>query len=79
MQNVDAETVDGFADGWTRFDHSGPNRADVAKTFDDCFAVFPWSSLPAPALGLSRSQLVHDGKRRARPFRNTSRAALHAG
>lgn len=51
MQNADVETVDGFGDEWSRFDYSQATGADVAKTFDDYFAVFPWSSLPADAVG----------------------------
>lgn len=51
MQNVDFDTVDGFGDEWTRFDYRDPTGADVARTFDEYFAVFPWSRLPEAAVG----------------------------
>ncbi|MBX3196820.1 MAG: class I SAM-dependent methyltransferase [Labilithrix sp.] len=51
MQNVDIDTVDGFGDEWTRFDHSQPAGADLASTFADYFAVFPWATLPEGAVG----------------------------
>src|SRR4051812_14292237 len=51
MQNVHVKTVEGFGDEWSRFDYSDETALDVAKTFDDYFALFPWSSLPASPVG----------------------------
>ncbi len=51
MENADAETVEGFGDEWSRFDQSGVTPAELTELFDAYFAVFPWASLPADAVG----------------------------
>jgi SAM-dependent methyltransferase len=49
--NIDAKTVAGFADEWTRFDQSGLDERESRELFDSYFRVFPWHSLPAGAIG----------------------------
>jgi SAM-dependent methyltransferase len=51
VQNIDAKTVDGFGDEWSRYDQTALPDAERQKLFDDYFAVFPWDSLPANAVG----------------------------
>jgi len=51
MQNVDADTVEGFGDEWSRFDQSGADASELAELFDAYFAIFPWASLPENAVG----------------------------
>jgi SAM-dependent methyltransferase len=51
MENVDAKTVDGFGDEWTRFDYSDATDADLQGIFDSYFAVFPWDKLRKDAVG----------------------------
>lgn len=50
--NLDRATVEGFGDEWTRFDQSKLSAEERKRIFDAYFGHFPWSSLPANALGL---------------------------
>jgi SAM-dependent methyltransferase len=51
MNNIEPETIASFGDEWSRFDQSGMTDAEARKTFDEYFAVFPWSALPYEAEG----------------------------
>ena len=51
LNNIDAKTVEGFGDEWTRFDQTGMSEEDTKKYFDYYFSVFPWSDLPKDAIG----------------------------
>jgi SAM-dependent methyltransferase len=50
-ENVDAKTVAGFADEWTRFNQSGLAERESTELFDSYFRGFPWHTLPANAIG----------------------------
>lgn len=50
-ENVDQATVEGFGDEWSRFDQSGVAAGELEELFEAYFSVFPWSSLPANAVG----------------------------
>lgn len=49
--NLDAKTVEGFGDEWSRFDQTGMSDEDSKRIFDDYFSIFPWSILPSDAVG----------------------------
>lgn len=49
--NIDEATVAGFGDEWSRFDQTGLGADVRAKIFDDYFSIFPWTELPAEAVG----------------------------
>jgi ubiquinone/menaquinone biosynthesis C-methylase UbiE len=49
--NLDAKTVEGFGDEWSRFDQTGMSDEDTKRLFDGYFSVFPWSDLPKNAVG----------------------------
>jgi len=49
--NVDAKTVEGFGEEWSRFDQTGMSETELREQFDRYFAVFPFESLPAGAEG----------------------------
>jgi SAM-dependent methyltransferase len=49
--NLDADVVEGFGDEWSRFDSRGMTPEDLRQMFDQYFAIFPWSALPAGAIG----------------------------
>jgi SAM-dependent methyltransferase len=49
--NVDAKTVDGFGDEWSRFDQSSLATRDSREVFEAYFRLFPWDSLPQGAAG----------------------------
>jgi len=51
MNNLDAKTVEGFGDEWSRFDQAGASASELSELFDAYFAVFPWASLPPNAVG----------------------------
>ena len=51
MANIDPKTIASFGDEWSRFDQSGMTQAEARKTFDEYFALFPWSALPLEAEG----------------------------
>jgi SAM-dependent methyltransferase len=50
-ENVDARTVEGFGDEWSRFDQSRLSERELSEQFDRYFTVFPWERLPADAVG----------------------------
>lgn len=50
-QNIDRETVRDFGQEWQRFDQSDVTSAEMARMFDEYFAVFPWNTLPDNAQG----------------------------
>jgi SAM-dependent methyltransferase len=49
--NLDAPTVAGFGDEWSRFDQSELGEEERRALFEQYFAVFPWTELPARAEG----------------------------
>lgn len=49
--NVDARTVEGFGEEWSAFDQSQLSNGEAQEQFDRYFHVFPWSGLPANAVG----------------------------
>jgi ubiquinone/menaquinone biosynthesis C-methylase UbiE len=51
MSNIDRKVVQGFGDEWIRFDQSALDAAELQRTFDGYFRIFPWDSLPAGAEG----------------------------
>lgn len=51
MRNADQQTVEGFGDEWSRFDQSEVDPSENRQLFDQYFSVFPWSALPANAVG----------------------------
>jgi SAM-dependent methyltransferase len=51
VRNLDAATVAGFGDEWTRYDQSGLPVAEATSLFNAYFAVFPWDRLPGNASG----------------------------
>jgi ubiquinone/menaquinone biosynthesis C-methylase UbiE len=50
--NVDARTVEGFGDEWSRFDQSEATDEELQSAFEKYFAVFPWDRLPHGAAGV---------------------------
>jgi SAM-dependent methyltransferase len=50
-RNVDSATVQGFGEEWTLFDQAELDEAERVRTFGQYFAIFPWESLPAGAVG----------------------------
>jgi ubiquinone/menaquinone biosynthesis C-methylase UbiE len=51
VPNIDAKTVEGFGDEWTRFDQSGMSDLETIEIFGKYFSVFPWSQLMPSAVG----------------------------
>lgn len=51
FNNLDAKTVEGFGDEWSRFDQTGMSEKDTVRIFDSYFSVFPWGELPKNAVG----------------------------
>lgn len=49
--NLDHETVRDFGREWQRFNQSRMMPEDRARLFNEYFAIFPWESLPANAVG----------------------------
>lgn len=49
--NLDEATVKSFGDEWSRFDQTGLDDGEAHRIFDEYFAVFPWDTLPADAVG----------------------------
>lgn len=49
--NVDVKTVEGFGEEWSRFDQTGMSETELGEQFGRYFAVFPFESLPADAVG----------------------------
>jgi ubiquinone/menaquinone biosynthesis C-methylase UbiE len=50
-ENLDKQVVAGFGDEWTRFDQSTLDHEELRRMFDNYFNIFPWSALPADAIG----------------------------
>jgi SAM-dependent methyltransferase len=50
-RNIDARTVAGFGDEWSRFDQSALDEREVQYLFGQYFRVFPWEKLPEGAVG----------------------------
>ena len=50
-KNIDAQTVDGFGKEWSSFDQSALSEWEAGYLFDGYFRIFPWSKLPAGAVG----------------------------
>ncbi len=51
MKNVDVATVEGFGDEWSRMPQDTVSDAEVQRSFELYFGVFPWSALPTEARG----------------------------
>lgn len=51
FNNLDAKTVEGFGDEWSRFDQTGMSDEDTKCIFGGYFSVFPWMDLPKNAVG----------------------------
>jgi SAM-dependent methyltransferase len=52
MRNIDEKTVRSFGAQWLTYDQSRlPGDERTAQRFQEYFAIFPWSSLPDPAVG----------------------------
>jgi len=49
--NVDHATVRDFGREWRRFDQGAVRDEEMARTFGEYFAIFPWDSLPQGAVG----------------------------
>jgi ubiquinone/menaquinone biosynthesis C-methylase UbiE len=50
-RNIDRDTVEGFADEWSRYDQSALSESELKRMFDNYFRIFPWAQLPANARG----------------------------
>jgi SAM-dependent methyltransferase len=50
-RNLDARTVAGFGDEWSRFDQSALDERELRWLFGQYFRVFPWEKLPEGAVG----------------------------
>lgn len=46
MPNIDRAVVSGFGDEWARFDQRALPQAELARAFENYFAIFPWAELP---------------------------------
>ena len=51
LGNLDAKTVEGFGDEWSRFDQTGMSEQDADQLFEAYFSVFPWERLPGNPVG----------------------------
>lgn len=51
MANADPAVVLGFGDEWTRYDQTALSDEEQTRIFESYFSVFPWSALPANAVG----------------------------
>lgn len=49
--NRDDDVIRAFGEEWTRFDQSGLSPEEHKRMFAQYFAVFPWNTLPAGAVG----------------------------
>ncbi len=49
--NYDQQTVIGFGEEWTRFDHSTVEQSELERSFALYFSLFPWAVLPVDAIG----------------------------
>jgi ubiquinone/menaquinone biosynthesis C-methylase UbiE len=51
MRNIDAATVDGFGDEWSRFDQGALGDEERAEIFGRYFQRFPWDRVGGDAVG----------------------------
>lgn len=51
-ENLDRTVIDDFGAEWARFDQSDLDEGERLRLFEAYFAVFPWSRLPADAVGM---------------------------
>ena len=51
MANLDRKTVDGFGYEWSTYDQGRVPTAELERAFAGYFSLFPWSRLPAQAVG----------------------------
>jgi SAM-dependent methyltransferase len=51
MSNVDRAVVRAFGQEWTKFNQSDVAPGELQAGFEQYFAIFPWSELPAAAVG----------------------------
>ncbi|MBK8809910.1 MAG: class I SAM-dependent methyltransferase [Acidobacteria bacterium] len=49
--NIDAKTVEGFGEEWSRFDQSDLDETERLRIFDSYFRIFPWDELDSDAVG----------------------------
>lgn len=49
--NIDAKTVEGFGEEWSKFDQSELDESERLQIFEIYFKVFPWKDLPGDAAG----------------------------
>jgi len=49
--NLDATTVSGFGDEWSRFNFDGHDHRELDTLFGEYFSEFPWDALPRGAEG----------------------------
>jgi 2-polyprenyl-3-methyl-5-hydroxy-6-metoxy-1,4-benzoquinol methylase len=49
--NVDVDVIDGFGSEWSRFTNERLSAAELSEIFGRYFSIFPWSELPADAVG----------------------------
>lgn len=52
MDNIDARTVEGFGDEWSRYDQSALQDDELRRIFELYFSNFPWDRLPASPAGV---------------------------
>jgi len=50
-RNVYPDVVESFGREWQTFDQSGLSEQELRGMFDEYFEIFPWSELPADAVG----------------------------
>jgi SAM-dependent methyltransferase len=51
FENLDRPTIRDFGREWRRFDQSSVSPKENARTFEEYFAIFPWTALPRDAVG----------------------------
>lgn len=49
--NIDAKTVEGFGEEWSRFDQSELDERERLQIFESYFRIFPWENLPENSVG----------------------------
>ncbi len=50
-KNAHEPTVRSFAMEWSRFDQADASQEELARMFEEYFAIFPWDALPTGAHG----------------------------
>lgn len=50
-KNLDSQTVAGFGVEWSRYDQKAVSQDELRGYFEAYFKLFPWSTLPASAVG----------------------------